>query len=367
MNKSSSGMERPRLAIVGAGFLGSDLAKALERDMDVTLIERASHFTHTPAMIRAMIEPDLLDRALIPYEGLLARGQVVRAEAIAVDGDGVTLANGERIAADYIVVAAGSANFAPFKNASGNIETLRSDNDRWHKALGSARSVLIVGAGAVGTELAGEIAHAHPDKIVTLVSRHSSLFPGFPPGLGRSLYTKLRKMGVQIIVGESAESFVGQHKPEGGSVLLSSGLETEADLVIPAVGSRAVAKLAVTLPGVEFDESGRVMVDRWMRPSRLPNVFAAGDMAAIGDLMTIVAISSQKPWLVKTLKALGTGRNIDTLKPYAPWGRAPIILPLGSERGSSSLMVLTVGNRITRMIKGKDLFLTKYNKLLGRD
>jgi NADH dehydrogenase FAD-containing subunit len=41
-------MTKHKLAIVGGGFLGAELAKALDADMDVTLIERASHFTHTP-------------------------------------------------------------------------------------------------------------------------------------------------------------------------------------------------------------------------------------------------------------------------------------------------------------------------------
>ena len=47
----------PKLVIVGDGYLGSDLAKSLDAVMDVTLIERASHVTHAPAMIRAMVDP----------------------------------------------------------------------------------------------------------------------------------------------------------------------------------------------------------------------------------------------------------------------------------------------------------------------
>ena len=46
---------KPKLAIIGAGYLGCELAKALERVMDVTLIERASHFTHAPAMITGLL------------------------------------------------------------------------------------------------------------------------------------------------------------------------------------------------------------------------------------------------------------------------------------------------------------------------
>ena len=95
-------------------------------------------------------------------------------------------------------------------------------------------------------------------------------------------------------------------------------------------------------------------------------MYLHGDAANNGDGMTIVAISRQKPWLEKTLKALAGGTSIDQIKPYTPWKKAPIIVPLGPRKGSSFPVALTAGNRITRMMKGKDLFLSKYTKLLGR-
>lgn len=344
---------------------GADLAKSLDGDMDVTLIERASHFTHAPAMIRGMVDPSLLNRALIPYDGLLRRGRVVQGKAVAADGDGVTLADRTRVAADYVVLATGSANLAPFKSATGNIDGLRANLTRWNAALKAANSVLIIGAGAVGTELAGEIAHAMPSRSVTLVSSNATLFPRVPGTLGKSLQAKLEGMGVTVITGQRANAFPGRDAPEGGPVTLSNGQTVTADLVIPAIGTRALSDLASTLPSADVS-AGRVKVDGWMRPSSLRNVFASGDAADNGDGMTIVAISRQKPWLEKTLKALAGGKSIDQIKPYTPWKKAPIIVPLGPRKGSSFLVALTAGNRITRMIKGKDLFLSKYTKLLGR-
>lgn len=39
---------------------------------------------------------------------------------------------------------------------------------------------------------------------------------------------------------------------------------------------------------------------------------------------------------------------------------------MSPKRGSSFMMVATLGDWVTRMMKGRDLFLTKYKKLLGR-
>jgi NADH dehydrogenase FAD-containing subunit len=288
-------------------------------------------------MIRAMVDPSLLDRALIAYDRLLTQGQVVRGEAAAVDGEGVKLADGTQIPADSIVLATGSVNFSPLKSEGGDIEALRGDNARWHKAVVAAKRIVIIGAGTVGTELAGEIAHAHPEKKITLVASDPVLFSNLPSKLGRSLQAKLKDMGVKVILGARAEGLPGKDGPEGGSVSLSSGQVLEADLIIPTVGSRARTSLADTLPGFERASDGRVKVDDFLRPSFLPNVFAAGDMIAAGDAMTIVAISRQKPWLEKALKARASGKPLDTMKPYAPWGeKAPILIPLGPERGNPS-------------------------------
>ncbi|MEM7117118.1 MAG: FAD-dependent oxidoreductase [Chloroflexota bacterium] len=358
-------MKKAKLAIVGGGYIGTDLAKSLDAVMDVTLIERASHFTHAPAMIRAMIEPEILDRALIPYDRLLSNGRILQGEAVAVDGGGVTLSDGGYVAADYIVMATGAANLAPFKSATGDIEGLRANVRRWRAALMAAQSVLIIGAGAVGTELAGEIAHALPDKTVTLLSSDTALFPCKSRRLGASLQAKLKAMGVRLMMGQRADSLPGRDAPEGGSVTLSSGQAVTADLIIPAVGSRALTSLAEGLPGAEIS-NGRVKVDGWLRPSTLSNVFAGGDMAQSGDDMTIVATLRQKPWLEKTLKSLSEGKRIEAIKPYKPWRQAPIILPLGPDKGNAFLIAFTAGNRVTRMLKGKDMFLTRYNKLLGR-
>jgi NADH dehydrogenase FAD-containing subunit len=360
-------MTKHKLAIVGGGFLGAELAKALDANMDVTLIERASHFTHTPAMIRGMVDPTLLDQALIPYDRLLTQGQVVRGEAVSVDGDGVKLADGTQIPADSIVLATGSVNFSPLKSEGGDIEALRADNARWHKAMVVAHRIVIIGAGTVGTELAGEIAHAHPEKKITLVASDPVLFSNLPSKLGRSLQAKLKDMGLKVILGARAETLPGKDGPEGGSVTLSGGQVLEADLIIPAVGSRARTSLADTLPGVERAADGRVKVDGLLRPSSLPNVFAAGDMIAVGDAMTIVAVSRQKPWLEKTLKAVASGKGLDTMKPYAPWGdKAPILIPLGPERGNAFMMIATLGDWVTSKMKGRDLFISKYRKLLGQ-
>lgn len=356
-----------RIAIVGGGYIGTDLAKSLDDSADITLIEPRSHFVHAPAMIRAVVDPILLDRALIPYDRLLKNGRVIRARATGIDASGVTLDNGQRVEADHIVVATGSANATPFKPVGDDIEGLRQANQRVHDQLKAARTIAIVGAGAVGTELAGEIAHAMPEKKITLISNLDRLFPTMPDKFGSALANKLRNAGVTLILGKRAENLESTTEPHAGNLKLSDGSEQDFDLIFPVLGSRASSELLEALPKAQKSTANRIKIDPWMRPSSLPHVFAAGDVADVGDAMTIVATSRQLPWLKATLKGLMAGKRLEEMKPYKPWGaKAPILVPLGPKRGNSFLGVFTAGDLLTRKMKGEDLFVTKYNKLLNR-
>ncbi|MDO6800645.1 NAD(P)/FAD-dependent oxidoreductase [Shimia thalassica] len=354
-----------RIAIIGGGYIGAELAQDLEEKAEITLIEQRTHFVHTPAMIRAVVDPSILDDALVPYDKLLQRGRVKQARATKVDETGVTLENGERVEADYIVVATGSENAMPFKPNSGGIEQLRADNARIHGLLQATGRVTIVGAGAVGTELAGEIAHFMPEKEITLVSGTPTLFPDMPQKLGASLKAKLEAAGVNVILGSRAENLESLTAPYIGDLSLNNGQTVPAGLVFPAIGSRATSEILAALPGVSKGSANRIKVDSWMRPSALPNVFAAGDVAEMGDAMTIVATNRQIPWLKKSLLALVDGKKVEDLKPYTPWKKAPILVPLGPEKGNSFLSLFTAGDFLTRKIKGEGLFLQKTHKRFG--
>ncbi|MGR3722367.1 NAD(P)/FAD-dependent oxidoreductase [Abyssibius alkaniclasticus] len=355
------------IAIIGGGYLGFGLAKSLDDSAEVTLIEPRSHFVHASAMIRTVVDPSLLDQALIPYDNLLKNGQVLRARAMGIDARGVTLDNGQTVKADYIIVATGSSNAMPFKPDGDDIEGLRQAHQRIHAQLRAAKSVGIVGAGAVGTELAGEIAHAMPDKKITLITDADRLFPTMPRKLGKALAGKLQDAGVTLLLGKRAANLQSLTEPYAGSLKLSDGTEHMFDLIFPALGSRAHSGLLESLPGAQKSTANRVKVDAWMRPSSLPNVFAAGDVADAGDGMTIIASSRQLPWLSATLKGLMAGKSLNDMKPYKPWGpKAPILVPLGPKRGNSFLGLFTAGDFLTRKLKGEDLFLKRYNKLLNR-
>ncbi|WP_306111208.1 MULTISPECIES: NAD(P)/FAD-dependent oxidoreductase [unclassified Roseovarius] len=368
---------RQKLLVVGGGYVGCDVARRLDRVMDVTLVEPKPAFLHAPAMIRALVEPDLLAAATIPYDGLLREGRVVRGRVAALHSEGATLEDGTEISSDFTLVATGSSYNLPFKSSAEDLEVFLDAHRTLAERIAQARHIAIVGAGPVGTELAGEIATARPDAHVTLIAAAPLPMPDQPARLGRALMNRLHRLGVKVITHRSAPGIAAGMDAQDVPLGLSDGQDVAADLVLPALGAMPCTDLLSALPSVRLDSAGRVMTDPYLRPApgALPGLFTGGDMAATGDAMTIVGILRQGPYLSKILRAAAGGKRVDVLTPYRPWRDAPMLVPVGPRLGASHLplpgplalagTMRCPGDRLTRLAKGRDLFVGKYRRQLG--
>lgn len=357
---------KKKVVIVGGGYAGVSLAKELDSHAEVTLIDLKPAFVHSIAALRATVSPSILSDLIIPYDKLLKNGRFIQQKVRAVFEDHVLLANDEVIEGDIIVVATGSSNGAAFKAGAGSLEAFKQASAELHDQIQKAAKIAIVGAGAVGVELAGEIAFAHPDKDIALISSDPTLFPTFPSKVGKQVLEKLKASGVEVYLGKRAQNLSQTHQAFAGPLTLQDGQNLDVDLVIPAIGSHPVTDLLTALPGASLAENGRVKTDGWFRPSHYATVFALGDAADNGDPMTAIAVINQAPYLAKLIKGFLNGTSIEEAKPYKAWKKSPIILPIGPKAGVAYLVIATVGNFLTRLFKGKDLLIPRYRKLLNQ-
>lgn len=109
------------IVVIGGGYGGAAVAKALESEADVVLIDPREAFVNAAASLRALTRPDWAGNMFFPFETLLRQGKVIRDRAVSVDPSGVTLASGEHVAADYVVLATGSSYAYPAKPSSDSI------------------------------------------------------------------------------------------------------------------------------------------------------------------------------------------------------------------------------------------------------
>jgi apoptosis-inducing factor 2 len=253
---------------------------------DVTLVDPTEAFVHNVAAWRALVDPEWLERIFYPYEHLLAHGRFVRDRAVAVDGRRVTLASGDVLEPDYLVLATGSAYPFPAKTEEPDIASARAQHRAAHDALLAADRALIVGAGPSGLELAGEIKAFFPDKHVTIATA------------------------------------------------TADGRELVADIWFRAFGVRAHSEY---LDGGALadrrDERGYVRVDEHLRVVGETHTFALGDLADADRDMAGIA-NAEARVVAANVRSLITGTGELTSHETSP---PMIAIPLGPEGGAGLL------------------------------
>jgi len=144
-----------------------------------------------------------------------------------------------------------------------------------HARLSRCRSVVVVGGGYIGLEMAEAFVRWGAE--VTLLEGGDQLMRTLDADMAERLLSPMRKMGIDVRLGAQVEGF------EPGQVLLPSG-PLAADLVVLGLGVTPNAELAGEA-GAERGTRGALVVDRRQRTS-LEGVYAAGDCCASPHLVS---------------------------------------------------------------------------------
>jgi NADPH-dependent 2,4-dienoyl-CoA reductase/sulfur reductase-like enzyme len=133
------------------------------------------------------------------------------------------------------------------------------------------RSVVIVGSGYIGLEMADALTHRGLE--VTLIGRSKTVLPTVDPGFGRILEETLRSQGIRVESGCEVQAIV----QDGGRlhVLGSGEVNISAELVLVGVGVQPNVDIGKQA-GLPTGTRGALRVNRRMETS-IPDVYAAGD------------------------------------------------------------------------------------------
>jgi len=262
------------VVIVGASWGGLAACHQLADDQRfrVVLIDRREFFEYTPGILRLFCQPGLHSSMALK----LPKGshKFVLGQVTSTSHDHVVLGDSTRIDFDYLILATGADYRQPITPSSSDV-TLASRAATWHEEAAkvrTARSVLVLGGGAVGTELAAEIVCHFPEKRVTLVDGAPNLVFRFPPKTIEKTESWFRSRGVELVLDEPLEKW------DTGSCTFKSGRVIEADLVYVCLGmqcnTECVAKgdLASSL-----STRKEVQVNEFFQVNGHSNIFAVGD------------------------------------------------------------------------------------------
>ncbi|MFE2289438.1 NAD(P)/FAD-dependent oxidoreductase [Streptomyces sp. NPDC059443] len=269
--------QKQHVVVVGAGYAGVTAALRVSRRHRVTLVDPNECFTerirlHEMAAGRAGT-PVVL-RELVAGRDI----ETVKARATSIDPDArtVLLDSGTTLTYDRLVYALGSSTDTTRVPGIGEhaytLERARDLSDRLSRGSGTGTgTVIVVGGGATGIELAAELAESDSGWQVRLVT-------GSEPGNGLSaagrnhVRDSLERLGVRL------HSHTRVRAVHGGGLSTDRG-ELAGDVVVWAAAF-TVPSLAAEA-GLRVDGRGRALVDTAMRSLSHPDVFVVGDAASV--------------------------------------------------------------------------------------
>ncbi len=357
---------RPMVVVIGGGYGGVNVAKALDAEVEVVLIEPKDAFVHNVGALRALVEPSFAPSIFLPYDRLLTHGRVVQGRAVEVTSNHVVLASDETIMPDYVVLASGSTYPFPAKSNAHHADDAVDNYRAAYAELEDAGRVLLVGAGAVGIELAGEIVAKWPEKHVTLLDLADDVLGDrFRPDLRAELRRQLTDRGVELVLGESLVQLPSTVANEHATftVTTKSGRDITADIWFQCFGVTPISDYLKGDLARARRPDGFVTVRPTLQVEGHDTVFAIGDVSTADAKMAGMAGRQAQVVAENVIKLVHGDADLVSYEPYGP----AIIVPIGPEGGSGQLpgQEELSSTEMVATIKGRDLMVDRYAEVLG--
>jgi NADH oxidase (H2O2-forming) len=225
------------------------------------------------------------EKNLMPADELLSKNGVdsVLGDVSALDlkSKTATLANGETLGYERLVLATGSEPLVPPIPGcdKAGIFAIRKDVDYLSAALEAmdrCRNLCIVGCGFIGVEIAEECKRRRPSvniRIVEMLTHCLQLV--YDEDFCLKAENSLKEQGIELLLDAKVAAFEGEKALE--RIRLADGNALEADMAILGIG--AVANIALAREaGLDIGPTRGVQVNRYMQTSD-PAVYACGDCA----------------------------------------------------------------------------------------
>jgi NADH dehydrogenase len=326
--------ELPHVVILGGGFGGLAAARVLgSSPVRVTLVDRSNHHLFQPLLYQVatalLPAPDIA----APLRNILSARDNIRvllaeAQRIDVEQQLVVLDHEEPLRYDYLIVATGLKNHyfghPEWEQHAPGLKTLydaleirnrvllafeaaeRLDDPKDKRAF---LTFVVVGGGATGVELAGQLAEISRNALrkdfttidpssarIILVEGADRIFRDYSPALSECARRDLVSLGVEVRTSTLVTDL------DGSGVTLGGNERIDAHTVLWAAGVRA-SSLTEQL-GAELDELGRVKVT--------PHCTVPGrdEIAVIGDLMSFPRKKDGTPLPAVAQVALQSGKLV---------------------------------------------------------
>ncbi len=312
-----------KIVIVGGGFAGSWAAAGLQKKFSVTLIDTKDYFEFTPGILRTVIEPQHLKKIQAFHKDYLRRMRCIEGHVTEITKTEVRVGN-TGYAYDYLIIASGSRYNPPIKESDIVVATRAKHLQEYHQKLQQARSVLIIGGGPVGAELAAEICEHFPNKHITIVHAGDRLLERAHPKASAYAAAFLTQRKVHV---RYNERIIGTAL--AGGFMTDRSQTIQADITFLCTGIVPNSEFLRPQFADHLDSHNFLTVNEHLQVAGAPHIFAAGDINNCQIEKTAQNSQRQAALVVHNIKALETG------KPLKTYSKRPtaMVLSLGKWHG----------------------------------
>ena len=297
------------VVVIGAVALGPKAAcrfKRLEPDSKVTMVDQSDLISYGGCGIPYFVSGDVSDASQLQstsfhmvrdakfFQSVKDIDVLINTGVLSIDRNNKTVKvrnvldlQEEDLPYDQLVLATGSRpKRLPVPGADlKGVFTVSNLNEamaiKQGLADGEVEKAVVVGAGAIGLEMAEALADLWGIE-TTVIEVADQILPGIvSPNMARMAQCHLEENDIAIRLDEMVQRIEGTDRVE--KVTTDKGT-IDADMVIMAVGVAPNGELAKAA-GLEVSASGAIMVNERMQTSD-PHIFAGGDCVEVSNLLT---------------------------------------------------------------------------------
>jgi 3-phenylpropionate/trans-cinnamate dioxygenase ferredoxin reductase component len=277
-------MTRPGTIIVGASHGGVQAAQSLRQagyTDPITLIsdERGTPY-HRPPLSKGYISAPQSGPSLLRPETFFAASDITLLRgtpATDLDRTARSLRVGDQtLHYDHLILATGASARRLPDAEFRNLHTLRNASDAavLSAELPAARSLVVIGGGFIGLEVAATAAKLGL-SVTVVESQPRILARALPEAVSAHIARQHQQAGTRLLTGVSLGAITGRNG-RADTVTLSDGTALATDLILIGIGSQPNTALAIDA-GLALSAGG-ILVDDHLRTSD-PAIFAIGDCA----------------------------------------------------------------------------------------
>lgn len=288
---------RKQLVVVGHGMVGhrfveSAISRGLTEAYDITVLGAEPRPAYDRVALTSFFEVGAEALSLLPsgtYDDPRVRLRT-HAEVVAVSPRQriVTLASGEDLHYDELVLATGAAPFVPpvpgaelanvfVYRTIEDLEAIRSASKGGRRKVGA-----VIGGGLLGLEAANALHQLGVETHVVELAPRLMAVQIDDLG-GRTLNQHIGKLGLTVHTGAMTEAILGDRRNRVERLALKDRNPLDVDLVVFSAGIRPRDALA-RAAGLDVADRGGVLVDGSLRTSD-EHIWAIGECAAVQGVM----------------------------------------------------------------------------------